>query len=79
MRETVLQKRRNSLRESYRQRALRRIDRAAQRLYSPGAYEVYVFISVFKPEIFDENSDVVLAMKIFPLIYCFLMKNSVQK
>lgn len=50
MKETVLQKRRRYLRESYRQRALKSVDRAAQRLHSLGAFEVYVFGSVLKPE-----------------------------
>lgn len=63
MKETILQKRRRYLRELYRQRALRKVDKVAQKLYSLGAYEVYVFGSVLKPELFDENSDVDMAVK----------------
>lgn len=63
MKETVLQKRRKYLRESFRQKALKKIDKIAQKLYSLGAHEVYVFGSVLKPELFDENSDVDMAVK----------------
>lgn len=63
MTETVLQKRRKFLREKYRNRALKRINVAVKELYNLGATQVYIFGSVLKPEIFDENSDIDIAVR----------------
>ncbi len=63
MKETVLKKRRRFLREKFRQKAVKRLNIAAKTLYSLGAEKVYVFGSVLKPELFDENSDVDIAVK----------------
>lgn len=66
MHETVLQKRRRYLRENLRQKALQKLSLAVKKLYEAGAEEVYIFGSVLKPELFDENSDIDIAVKGIP-------------
>jgi predicted deacetylase len=43
MAETVLSKRRRELKENLRQKALQRLESAAELLYAEGAEKVYVF------------------------------------
>lgn len=59
--ETVLSKRRRELKESLRQSALEKLERAAAALYQEGALEVYAFGSVVRPSEFNERSDVDIA------------------
>ena len=61
--ETVLSRRRKQIKETMRQRALKKVEIAAKMLYSEGAEEVCVFGSVLKPSEFDEHSDVDIAVK----------------
>ncbi len=66
MRETVLSKRRRELKESLRQKALKRLKRAVELLYKEGAEEVYVFGSILRTSEFNERSDVDIAVKGIP-------------
>jgi len=66
MSETILSKRRKELKENLRQKALKRLEIAAEMLYANGAEEVYVFGSILRPSEFNEYSDVDIAVKGIP-------------
>lgn len=66
MQQTVLNKRRKQLKETLRKEVIKRLEIAIKELYHLGAVKVYIFGSVINSELFDENSDVDIAVEGMP-------------